>query len=371
MRRPQHLAGPAILGAVALLAGCSLAGASGGAASGGAPTAPTASGLRATPSPLDASVALRIGVFPNVTHAPGLVELAPGGQLSQLLPNADIQVSAFNSGTTAIEALFSDAIDATFIGPNPTLNAFAKSHGEALRVICGSTSGGAFLVVRNGINRPADLRGTTLATPSLGNTQDVALRSWLASQGFSTDAAGGGDVSVAPLDNARTLEAFEAGTIDGAWVPEPWATRLVVEGGGHVLVDERDLWPGGRYLNTHLVVATSYLGQHPDVVERLVLATVEAVDFVNDQPTAAQAIVNDQIERYTSKQLGVDLLSRSWANLTFTVDPLASTLQQSAADAEALGLLDDPGDLASLYDLDVLNGILGALGRPAVEGLTP
>jgi sulfonate transport system substrate-binding protein len=335
------------------------------------PTTSTASNLDAagTPAPLTDRVTLRVGVFPNITHAPGLVALAADGPLRQLLPNADIAVTAFNSGTTAVEAMFADAIDITYVGPNPAINAYAKSDGTAVRVIAGSTSGGAFLVVRAGINSAADLRGATIASPSLGNTQDVALRTWLAAQGLTTDTAGGGDVSVVPQENAQTLETFMAGTIDGAWVPEPWATRLITEGGAHVLVDERDLWPDGQYVTTQLMVATSFLTAHPDVVRRIVLADIQAVDFANQHPDEAQAIVNDEIERFTTKQLGPDLLAAAWKNLAFTVDPVAASLQKSATDAEALGLLKDPGDLSGLYELGPLNELLRALGREPVKGL--
>lgn len=336
----------------------------------GAPSA-AASGdsAGAVPGSLDDAITVRFGVFPNITHAPGLVMLADGGQLSKLLPNADVQVKSFNSGTTAVEAMFGNGIDITFIGPNPAINAYAKSKGEAVRIISGSTSGGAFLVVRPDIKTPADLKGKKIASPSLGNTQDVALRAWLKEQGFTTDTAGGGDVAVVPQENAQTLETFLAGTIDGAWVPEPWASRLIKEGGAKVLVDERDLWPEGKYVTTHLMVATKFLQDNPEVVRRILLATTQAVDFVNESPAEAQAIVNAEIEKWTTKKLGEDLLKSAWDNLTFTVDPVASSLQASATDAVALNLLKDPGDLAGLYELGPLNGILKALGNSEVNGL--
>jgi NitT/TauT family transport system substrate-binding protein len=277
-------------------------------------------------------------------------------------------VTAFNSGTTAVEALCSDAIDITYIGPNPAINAYAQSKGEAVRVIAGSTSGGAFLVVKPEINSAADLKGKYLATPSLGNTQDVALRAWLKGHGLATDPAGGGDVSIVPQENAQTLETFQAGTIDGAWVPEPWATRLIKEGGAKVLVDERDLWPGGKYVTTHLLVATKLLRTHPDVVERIVLANIQAVDQVTSAPGEAQATVNQEIEAFTTKRLSDDLMTTAWANLSFTVDPVASSLARSAAAAQTLGLLKDPGDLDGLYDLTALNQLLRTLGRPEVTG---
>jgi NitT/TauT family transport system substrate-binding protein len=334
----------------------------------GSPAATAGAASGGVPTVLEDAATVRFGVFPNITHAPGLVALADGGQLARLLPNATIQVSTFNSGTSAVEALFADAIDITFIGPNPAINAYAKAQGDFV-LISGSTSGGAFLVVRPDIKSAADLRGRKIATPSLGNTQDVALRAWLKEQGLATDTAGGGDVSVVPQENAQTLETFIAGTIDGAWLPEPWASRLVQDAGATVLVDERDLWPDGKYVTTHLLVAKGYLDANPEVVRRILLATIQAVDFVNERPAEAQSIVNAEIEKWTTKKLGDRLLMSAWGNLTFTVDPIAASLRASADDAIALGLLKDPGDLAGLYDLGPLNEILEALGRPPVEGL--
>jgi NitT/TauT family transport system substrate-binding protein len=323
----------------------------------------------ALPGPLDYAGPVRFGVFPNITHAPGLLALADGGPLRELLPKADIKVTPFNSGTPAVEAIFADALDITFIGPNPAINAFAKSKGEAVRVIAGSTSGGAFLVVKPGINGASDLKGKKLASPSLGNTQDVALRSWLKAQGLSTDTAGGGDVSVVNQENAQTLDTFQTGAIDGAWLPEPWATRLVQEAGAKVLVDERDLWPEGKYVTTHLLVTTKFLQANPEVVKRILLATLESIDEANADPAAAQATVNEEIEKDTTKKVGTDLLSAAWKNLKFTVDPIASSLEKSAQDAQALDLLKDPGDLSKLYDLTLLNELLASSGKAPVLGL--
>ena len=334
-------------------------------------SAPSSSAESGVPGPLEDPVTINFGVFPNVTHAPGLVATADGGPLKQLLPNATINVQSFTSGTKAVESIFSEATDVSYIGPNPAINAFAQSQGKewSVRVISGSTSGGAFLVVKPDINTAADLKGKSVASPSLGNTQDVALRAWLKEQGLATDTAGGGDVSVVPQDNAQTLETFIAGTIQGAWVPEPWATRLIKEGGGKVLVDERDLWPEGKYVTTHLLVTTKFLDANPEVVKRILLANIQAVDFVNEHPDEAQQIVNGEIEKWTTKKLSEDLLKTSWANLAFTVDPIASSLQKSADDAISLGLLQDPGDLAALYDLKLLNGLLDQLDEPEVKGL--
>ena len=324
----------------------------------------------ATPAAAEGAVegALRLGSFGNVTHAPAVFAEEEGVFAEHLGDGVDLEHSYFNAGTEAIEALFAGAIDATFIGPNPAINAFAQSGGEAVRIVAGTTSGGASLVVRDGVDSPDDLEGLTLATPSLGNTQDVALRAWLAAEGFETDESGGGDVAIRPQPNADTLTAFQDGSIDGAWVPEPWATRLVLEGGGKVLLDEAELWPDGEFVTTHLVVATEYLEEHPAVVKALIAGLVDAVDQVNADPGSAQAAVNAGIERITTKALPDDTIARAWEHLTFTWDPIASSLQKSKDDAVAVGLLEDV-DLDGIYDLSLLNEVLAERGEDEVEGL--
>ena len=189
---------------------------------------------------------LRLGYFANVTHAPALVGLEEG-LFADELGDVTVTTQVFNAGPAAIEALSAGAIDATYIGPNPSINTFIQSGGESARIVAGAATGGAALVVREGIDSPADLAGTTLATPQLGNTQDVALRSWLAEEGFATDTSGGGDVNITPTENAQTLTLFQQGELDGAWLPEPWVSRLILDAGAHVLVDEADLWADGEF----------------------------------------------------------------------------------------------------------------------------
>jgi NitT/TauT family transport system substrate-binding protein len=217
-------------------------------------------------------------------------------------------------------------------------------------------------VVAEDIQSPEDLVGRTLATPSLGNTQDVALRAWLDEQGYTFDDAGGGDVPIVNLDNSDTLAAFQDGTVDGGWVPEPWATRLVQEGGGHVLVDEADLWSDGEFVTTHLLVRTAYLEEHPDVIRGLLEGLADGEDFVNDDTAAAQASVNAGIEQITGQALPEEVISTSWENLTFTLDPIASSLEESKDDAVAVGLLEDV-DLEGIYDLSILNEVLAERGE--------
>lgn len=309
---------------------------------------------------------LHVGYFPNITHATALVGLEKG--IFTRAPGSAIRLKTqvFNAGPAAVEALFSGAIDATYIGPNPAINAFVRSDGEAVRIVSGATSGGAFFVVKPEIRRPSDLKGRKVASPQLGNTQDVALRAWLADNGLKTDPRGGGDVSVLPQENAQTLETFRSGQIFGAWVPEPWATRLVLEAGGTVLVDERDLWPGGRFVTTSLIVRTAFLREHPDVVERLLRAHVEATDFVNEHPDEARLLADEAIAEVTTKKLPDEVIAGAWANLTFTVDPVASSLLKSAAGARALGFLPH-ADVAGIHDLSLLNKVLRDLGREEVR----
>lgn len=315
---------------------------------------------------------LRLGYLPNVTHATALAGIQTGTFAAALGPGTRLEPKAFGAGPEVVEALFAGALDASYIGPNPAINAFAQSGGRAIRIVAGATSGGASLVVRPGIASAADLKGRRVASPQLGNTQDVALRAWLASHGLATTTTGGGDVAVVPQANADALAAFRAGRIDGAWVPEPWATRLVREGGGTVLVDEADLWPGGRYLTTQLVVRTAFLDRHPDAVRRLLQGHVDTTALLTDPSVparrAAQRAVNDGIEAATTTRLPDPLLDAAWARLVFTVDPLAATLEESADRFVALGFL-DPVDLAGIYDLAPLNAVLAARGGPRVEGL--
>ena len=313
----------------------------------------------------DKPVTVRLGYFPNITHATAIVGVDQG-IFRKALGTDKLALSTFNAGPAATEALLAGAIDATYIGPSPTINAYAKSKGAALRIISGATSGGAALVVRSSITGAAQLKGKKLATPQLGNTQDVALRYWLKTQGLKTDTSGGGDVSILPQENSQTLDAFKSGAIDGAWVPEPWASRLVLEGKGKVLVDEKDLWPGAVFVTTHLVVRTAFLEKHPDAVQRLLQGQIDANEFVNSHPAEAQQIVNKGIAALTGKALTDETVKAAWANLTFTDDPVVSSLAASAKHAEDVGLLASV-DLAGIYDLAPLNALLRKAGHPAVK----
>jgi NitT/TauT family transport system substrate-binding protein len=311
-------------------------------------------------------VTLTLGYFPNITHAAAVAGVEKGIFAEHLPANVTLRTATFNAGPSAVEALFAGAVDATYIGPNPAINAYVKSRGKAVRIIAGATSGGAALVVRPGIDSASDLKGKTIASPQLGNTQDVALRSWLAAEGLKTDTRGGGDVHVTPQENAQTLETFRSGEIDGAWVPEPWATRLVQEANGRVLVDEASLWPEGRYVTTHLAVRTEFLNEHPDVVKGLLQGHLAATDFVNDNAAEAIKVVNSGIESVTGKRLADSVITAAWKSLVFTADPVAASLRTSASNAMKLGLLQE-ADLKGIYQLSILNEVLAAAGRDTVK----
>lgn len=316
----------------------------------------------------DQTLTLRLGYFPNLTHAPALAGLKKGFFATAFGSKVTIETHTFNAGGDTVTAILSNSIDATFVGPSPTTNAFVQSHGQAVRVIAGTTSGGALLVVRPSITSIPGLKGKKIADPQLGATQDVALRWFLKSNGLSSDTAGGGDVSVLPQDNAQTLTAFKQGQIDGAWVPEPWASRLVLEGKGKVLVDESDLWPQGKFVTTNLIVRTDFLQAHPKRIKALLEGLYQAVSYLNSSPSEAQTLTNDAVAEITGKKLAAGVVSAAWPHLTFTLDPLPATLKASADHAHSVGLLPSV-DLKGLYDLTLLNQLLAAHNEPAVKGL--
>jgi NitT/TauT family transport system substrate-binding protein len=301
---------------------------------------------------------LRLGYFANVTHAPALIGVNEG-LFADELGDTKLTTQVFNAGPDEVEALFAGALDAAYIGPSPTINAYGQSDGDAIRIIAGAASGGAQLVVRDGIDSSADLKGTTLASPQLGNTQDVALRTWLTDEGLENSVEGGGDVTVAPTANSDVLQLFQSGELDGAWLPEPFASRLVLEGGGHVLVNEKDLWPDGQFVTTHLIVRTEFLEQYPDTVAALLRGHVAAVELATGDADAAKTAVNAGLEAAGGSALSTEVLDRAWTELTVTYDPIASALKQSAENGVAAGTTENEVDLAGIYDLRPLNTILG------------
>jgi NitT/TauT family transport system substrate-binding protein len=314
-------------------------------------------------------VTLRVGYFPNITHSQALIGLARGDFQDALGSNVTIAPTVFNAGPSVIEALFAGTIDLAYIGPNPAINGFIKSEGEALQIVCGATSGGAAFIVRPGagIRTAADLAGKKLATPQLANTQDVALRSYLVANGLKTTEQGG-DVQIVPTDNPLILDLLRLGEIDGAWVPEPWASRLVVEGGGELFVDERDLWTetGGEFVTANIIVATKFLAGHPDAVKAWIRAHVEITQWELDNPDEAQSLLNAEIEKITGKKLSAEVLAMAWGRMKVTWDPISASLVKSAQAAYDAGYLKDRPKLDGIYDLTLLNAVLEEKNLPAV-----
>src|ERR1700730_14946377 len=312
---------------------------------------------------------VRVGAYPNVTHSQAMVGKANGFFEKALGPRVKVEWKTFNAGPAAIEALFAGAVDMTYIGPNPAIQGYVRSNGEALRIVAGATSGGAALVVRNdsGIQKPQDFHGKKVASPQQGNTQDVALRAWLLVQGMkSVDK--GGDVQVTPMANPDQLTLFAKKELDAAWAPEPWATRLIREGNGRLFLDERDLWPKGQFITCHLIVSTKFLHENPELVKRWIRAHVELNEWINAHLPEAKKILNQQIQAETGKALAAAELDEAFSRLQVTYDPLRASLLTAAKSSYAAGFLGHQmPDLSRLYDLDLLNQVLAEKGKGPVQ----
>ncbi|KOT41376.1 sulfate ABC transporter substrate-binding protein [Streptomyces caelestis] len=315
---------------------------------------------------IDGLDSVRIGYFGNLTHGTALVGNKKG-LFQKALGATEAKYAVFNAGPSEIEALNSGSLDIGFIGPSPAVNGYTKSGGRNLRIIGGSASGGVKLVVNpDKVTSLKDVEGKRIATPQLGNTQDVAFLHWAAEQGWKVDAQSGkGDVTVVRSDNKVTPDAFRAGSVDGAWVPEPTASKLVAQG-GRVLLDEASLWPDGKFVITNIIVRQEFLEQHPKAVEAVLKASVETNQWINAHPDEAKTAANEQLEADSGKALPAEVLDPAWKSIEFTDDPLAATLDAQAEHAVKAGLLEQP-DLDGVYDLTLLNEVLKAAGEPAVD----
>jgi NitT/TauT family transport system substrate-binding protein len=303
---------------------------------------------------------LKIGYFPNINHAQAVIGIGNGDFQKVLGPNVEVKPFIFNAGPSAIEALFAKQIDATYVGPNPAINGYVISEGKDVRVISGSTSGGAVFVIRSdtGINSPSDFANKKFASPQLGNTQDVALRNYLLEHGYKT-VENQGNVHILPAKNSDILTLFLKKDIDGAWVPEPWGERLIKDANGKLFLDERDLWPDGKFVTGLILVRTDYLKQNPDVIENLLKAHIEETQRINANKEEAVKAFNTELKKITGQTIPEDVLQQSLTRLEFTYDPIQQSLYKSAEDAFKLGFLGDTKpDLSNIFDLNILNKIL-------------
>src|SRR5215468_913129 len=327
----------------------------------------SSSSTTATSGASAAPVVLRLGFQANITHEPALVGVAKGIFAKQLGKNVTLKTSVFSSGTEETTAILAGQLDAAYVGPNPAINAWQKSNGTAIKIISGAASGGASLVVKNGITSATQLKGKSLATPSLGNTQDVALRYWLKQHGLTTTPTGGGDVPIKPIKpNSAAVLEFKSGQIDGGWEPEPYATEMVLDGGTR-LVNEASLWPGGKFVTTNLVVTQSFLKAHASAVNGLLKGQIQANSYINSDPSAAASAANAELTKLLGKGLKPNVLSAALKYITFTNDPIASSLTTDAQHAVAVGLLTPVKNLPGIYDLGPLNALLKADGQPQVS----
>jgi NitT/TauT family transport system substrate-binding protein len=348
MRKGLLAAGVAVV-AVLAAAGCSSSSTSSGS-----------SGASASP------VVLRLGFLANITHEPALVGLQKSFFAKDLGKNVTLKTTVFSTGTEETTAILAGQLDAAYVGPNPAINAWQKSNGTAIKIVSGAASGGASLVVKNGITSAAQLKGKSLATPSLGNTQDVAARFWLKQHGLTTTPTGGGDVAIKPIKpNSAAVLQFKSGQLDGGWEPEPYATEMVLDGGKR-LVNEASLWPGGKFVTTNLVVTQSFLKAHPSVVSGLLKGQIQANSYINSNPTGAAQAANSELTELLGKGLPGNVLTESLKFITFTNDPIASSLTTDAQHAVSVGLL-KPVNLGGIYDLGPLNKLLKADGQPQVN----
>jgi NitT/TauT family transport system substrate-binding protein len=331
-------------------------------------SAPVVLGMAAFSIAAEAQVVIRAGHFPNITHSQAVIAQQNGWFAKALAPEARIDWKMFNAGPSAIEAIFAGALDLAYIGPNPAITGYIRSQGEALRIVAGATSGGAALVVRadSGIQKPEDFRGTKIASPQLGNTQDVALRGWLASHNLKLREKGG-DVQVIPVANPDQLTLFLRKQIDAAWAPEPWVSRLIREGNGRLFLDERTLWPKGEFTTAHVIVRTEFLRKHRNVVKKWIQAHVELTDWINKNTPQAKQILNQGIQKETGKALPVVIMDDAFSRLQVTYDPIRSSLLTSAQWAFSAGFLGrERPQLSGIYDLTILNEVLKEKGLKPV-----
>ena len=314
---------------------------------------------------------LRIGYFANINHAQAIIGLFNGDYQKALGNSVQIQTYLFNAGPSAMTALLAGQIDISYVGPSPAVNTFIASNGTGIRIVAGASDAGALFVVTDasGIsnasagNITSQLIHKTLLGPQLGNTQDVALRAYL----LKYHLVAGVNVTVQDTSNTNIVTALVGDKADGAWVPQPYGSLILSKAKAHVFLDERSLWPGGSFSTAELVVSTSFLTAHPDVVQRIVMAHVNETLWINAHLTQAAALMNATISSKTGFGIAPDVMNSSLATLSFTYDPLAVSVKQQAQQAYELGFLGKtPPNLDGLFDLSILNNVLKQLGLSEV-----
>src|ERR671912_1362714 len=312
---------------------------------------------------------LRIGYFPNINHAQAVIGLGRGDFQNALGDNVQVTTQIFNAGPSAIEALFANQIDVTYVGPNPAINGYVQSNGEALRIISGAASGGALFIVRNdsGINSPQDLANKKFSSPQLGNTQDVALRKYLLDNGYKT-TENGGNIEIIPAKTADIVSMMIKKDIDGAWLPEPWGAKLIKEANAKVLVDERDLWPNGQFVTAHIIARTDYIEENPELVKKLLEAHIDETNWINNNPDQALQMFNEELNKLMGQTIPEDEFREGISRIELTHDPIKESLFKAANDAFDIGFLGNTRpELSEIYDVRILNEVLKGRGLQEIS----
>lgn len=297
------------------------------------------------------NITLRVGHFPNITHAQGVIahQLSRQGRSwfeERLGPDVKLEWYVYNAGPSAMEAIFARVLDLTYVGPNPSINAYIKSQGEEIRIIAGAANGGAALVVQGTgqIQAPADFRGKKIATPQLGNTQDVACRAWLIEHSYHITQLGG-DVLIVPTANPDQLSLFVQGQIDGAWTVEPWVSRLELEGQGQIYLEQPDA------VTTVLISSTTFLRDHRDLAQRFAQAHAELTTWIQEHPEEAQQLIQAELTAETTRETPAELIAHAWPRLHFTANFELASLQKFISAAKAAGFLRGDADFSKLVEM--------------------
>jgi NitT/TauT family transport system substrate-binding protein len=294
--------------------------------------------------------AIRFGHFPNITHAQGVIAHALSRQGNgwfekRLGPNVEIQWFTYNAGPSAMEAIFARSLDVTYVGPSPALNAYFKSNGEEIRVISGAANAGAALVVKadSPIKTPADFRGKKIATPQLGNTQDISCRAWLKAQGFKVTVTGG-DVMVIPTANPDQLALLQKSSVDAAWTVEPWVTRLERDAGARVFLEDKDT------ITTWLVSSVKFLRDRRDLAKKVAAANVELTAWIQQNQAEAQKLLIGELKAETRADFSPDAVAQAWKRIQFTSEVSRELIAKSVQEGKAAGFLKGSTDTSKLIE---------------------
>lgn len=304
---------------------------------------------------------IRIGYFPVLTHAQALIGRQLGWFEEKMGGDVEIEWMIYTAGPSAMEAIFTNSLDMSYVGPNPAINAYLRSKGKEVRIVCGSCSGGAALVVQgdSAIKRPSDFKGKKIGTPQFGNTQDVAARSWFRSQGFKVTKTGG-DVLIIPTQSSDQFHLFQQKQLDGVWTIEPWVSELILEAKGHLYLEEKLLWPetGGQYVTAHLVSRKNFLDKNPALVKKWIQAHVELTEWIHGNEAKAKELLQKALRHQKHFELKSAIIDRAWDQIELTYNPVVNSLYRSARDAYELGFLPEKPNLKGIYHLQLLNEVL-------------